>query len=406
MQYSVWDKDTSNFRSLSFSNKVTRCLNRSRNSSFQLCNATWDEAAPIIAQARNTLTLAEEPVIRSLLARNDRLLRIVKPKAASGNEGLIAYLPLNQKGVEALLTNKFGGTSPDPQWICAPHEAPDAVYIWLAFLPGMLARSLSEIAKGFQELGQQACTVFSRAANRSSQHVHETMGFLRAQQFYTECDPGLLVAFAEQPSLTKNPQSEVRIARHFEDIMQVMAVRSATYLAEQFCNYAEEFDGNDFCATHFLGTINGDAAGCIRIRFFSDFAKIERLAVRIEYRNSRLAYQLVRAAIHHCRMKGYRTLYGHSRLDLTRFWRVFGFRERADRETFSFANVRYVEMILEMEPAKHAIDLSAPPMMLIRPEGAWDRPGPLDLSTSEADPRRRKLLQERTRTILEKSISV
>jgi predicted GNAT family N-acyltransferase len=396
MEYKAWADDTRNFRSLAFSETVSRCLDRSRNADVDFDVASWEETATVLSQARQSLDLADDATIQGLLARNDKLLRIVRCRRVEGRVGLFAYLPLNHRGLEALLTSEFEGKTPNPSWICGKDEAPEAVYIWLAYMPGMLAGSLGEIARGFQALAQQACTVFSRAANAGSRRVHKTMGFLSAQQFYPECDPGLLVAFAEKTPPIKKSESSVRVARQLDDMMKIMAVRSATYLA----------DGNDFCATHFLGTIDGDAAGCIRVRFFSGFAKIERLAVRVEYRNSRLAYELVRAAIHHCRMKGYRTLYGHSRLDLTRFWRVFGFRERADRESFSFANVRYVEMLLETEPSDQAVDLTAAPMVLIRPEGAWDRPGPLDLSPSEADPRRRELLLRRTRTVLEKNIAI
>ena len=202
----------------------------------------------------------------------------------------------------------------------------------------------------------------------------------------------------------RRPVLDVRIARSVEDIFQVFSVRSATYIAEQFCLYGEEFDGNDFCSTQFLGTVDGDAAGCLRLRFFDGFAKLERLAVRAEYRQSRLAYQLVRAAITHCQKKGYRKVLGHSRLDLVRFWRVFGFKPIESRPGFSFANVKYTEILLDLDADPTAVTIDADPMVVIRPEGAWDRPGPFDLSASALDPRRKQLLAERTRTIRRQDI--
>src|ERR1700730_10493326 len=39
--------------------------------------------------------------------------------------------------------------------------------------------------------------------------------------------------------------AEVRIARSFDDLLMVYSVRSAVYIAEQECPFAEEFDGND-----------------------------------------------------------------------------------------------------------------------------------------------------------------
>src|ERR1700739_1083626 len=86
----------------------------------------------------------------------------------------------------------------------------------------------------------------------------------------------------------------IRIARDPSDLMLVTAIRSAVYMAEQDCPYDEEFDGNDFAATHLIGYVGSEPAGCLRIRHFADFAKIERLAVRHEFRSTRLAFKLVR----------------------------------------------------------------------------------------------------------------
>src|ERR1700730_18055582 len=92
-------------------------------------------------------------------------------------------------------------------------------------------------------------------------------------------------------------RAEVRIARSFDDLFMVYAGRSAVYIAEQECPFAEEFDGNDNCARDVIELVKGEPAGCIRIRFFYDFAKIERLAVLKRFRQSMLASDLVLAGI-------------------------------------------------------------------------------------------------------------
>jgi predicted GNAT family N-acyltransferase len=97
------------------------------------------------------------------------------------------------------------------------------------------------------------------------------------------------VAVAQQRS---DRNAEVRIARGFDDLLMVYSVRSAVYIAEQECPFAEEFDGNDHCATHFIGFIDGEPAGCLRARFFHDFVKLERLAVLKRFRKSMLASEL------------------------------------------------------------------------------------------------------------------
>ena len=51
-----------------------------------------------------------------------------------------------------------------------------------------------------------------------------------------------------------------------EALAQAFAIRSQVYIGEQKCPYEEEFDGNDFCATHFVAYIDGEPAGTLRVR--------------------------------------------------------------------------------------------------------------------------------------------
>ena len=110
----------------------------------------------------------------------------------------------------------------------------------------------------------------------------------------------------------KADELSVTIARTLEDSCVSRRFAAPSTCAEQKCPYDEEFDGNDFSATHLIGYVGNEPAGCLRIRYFADFAKIERLAVRQEFRKTRLAFQIVRAGIEFCRAKGYRRIYGHS----------------------------------------------------------------------------------------------
>ncbi len=164
--------------------------------------------------------------------------------------------------------------------------------------------------------------------------------------------------------------------------MRVASVRSAVYLGEQECPYEEEYDGNDFTAVHLIGYAGDEPAGCIRIRHFADFAKVERLAVRREFRNTRLSFMLVKAAIELCRVKGYRRIYGHAQRRLLDFWSRFGAVPFAGGKEFAFSDFDYVEVMLEIEPHPDAIRLGTDPFVIIRPEGRWHEPGILERSSS------------------------
>jgi predicted GNAT family N-acyltransferase len=180
-----------------------------------------------------------------------------------------------------------------------------------------------------------------------------------------------------------NPRAiTVRIARDPNDLMLVTAIRSAVYLAEQDCPIEEEFDGNDLVAAHFIGFIGKEPAGCLRVRFFGEFAKVERLAVRHQYRRSRLSFKLVQASVDYVRRKGFKRIYGQAQDRLVDFWAHFGAKPLGHNRKLTFSDFSYTEMVLELEPGDDTITLDSDPYLIIRPEGDWDRPGVLDLSAS------------------------
>ncbi len=398
------ETQTSSFRRFAFSEKVWRCLDRANRSKAALIPTDRAVILEQLKRMRNQISIASEAVVCSILDINPFAIQVSGDRVS--NPGLLALLPLNDQGFAAIADGSFSGLNPDPSWICAPSNQPTALYIWLVIMPGSFGRLLSAIGSAIDPIANKPCPMFSRSVTSHSERLHKGAGFMSARNYFPDADADLLVVFPQQKlPEPKRPVLDVKVARSVEDIFKVFSVRSATYIAEQFCLYDEEFDGNDFCSTQFLGQVDGDAAGCVRLRFFNGFAKLERLAVRAEYRQSRLAYKLVREALDHAARKGYRRVLGHSRLDLIRFWRVFGFKPIEGRPEFSFAGVRYQEIMAELEIHPAMIAETVEPLVILRPEGAWDRPGPFDLNISAQDPKRQKLLEERTRTIKGQSVA-
>jgi predicted GNAT family N-acyltransferase len=174
----------------------------------------------------------------------------------------------------------------------------------------------------------------------------------------------------------------ISVARTLSDMMQVIAIRSAVFMADQICPYEEEFDGNDFCATHLIGYLGSEPASCLRVRFFADFVKLERLAVRREYRHTRLAFQTVRAGIELARKKGFRRMYGHAQDRLVNFWAHFGFKPLGTGRKLVFSDFSYTEMVAEVEPHADPIRIGSDPYVIIRPEGEWHVAGVLDASST------------------------
>ena len=176
----------------------------------------------------------------------------------------------------------------------------------------------------------------------------------------------------------------IRIARDPNDLMLVTAIRSAVYLAEQDCPIEEEFDGNDLVAAHFIGFVGSEPAGCLRVRFFGEFAKVERLAVRHQFRRSRVSFKLVQASVEYIRRKGFRKIYGQAQDRLVDFWAHFGAKPLGHNRKITFSDFSYTEMVLDIEPGPDTITLDSDPYVIIRPEGVWDRPGVLDVSAGRA----------------------
>ncbi|MBV9062149.1 MAG: GNAT family N-acetyltransferase [Alphaproteobacteria bacterium] len=165
-------------------------------------------------------------------------------------------------------------------------------------------------------------------------------------------------------------------------IQRVFAVRAAVFMSEQDCPYDEEFDGNDFCATHILGLANDEPAAVLRVRFFAEFAKLERLAVLPRFRRTLISKMVVDAGIEIARRKGYRALYGHAQKRLARFWSRFGFQPLKKNFKLVYSDHEYIEMAAYIEPHESPITMMSDPYIIVRPEGDWDSLGALDRSAA------------------------
>lgn len=373
------------YKSVAFTDRFARHLEkRSAAGSIVSRAATSSEAVALAARMRGEgVPVADDDAILQVLAHNPDVIRM-SVRADGGQPGFLAYLPLRPTGLDALLAGRLDRRSPPPALLCRAGEAPVAIYLWAVYSPGSFLPAMAAVAAHFDTIAPQGVALFTSAATPPAARLFRSLGFVAATAAYPRIAPDVLAIMPPPEQAMRNdrdspPRAVVtRVARSIEDAMKVFAIRAATYLHEQHCPFDEEFDGNDFCAAHLIGEIGGEPAGCIRLRFFGGFVKLERLAVRPEFRTSSLAFRLVRAAIDYARDKGFTRLYGHSRADLVAFWSRFGFREVEGRPHFAFSGVDYVEMSCSIAPAAHPIDLDRSPYELIRPEGDWDRPGPLD----------------------------
>jgi predicted GNAT family N-acyltransferase len=175
---------------------------------------------------------------------------------------------------------------------------------------------------------------------------------------------------------------EARVAATPDDIQKVFALRAAVFMSEQNCPYDEEFDGNDYCATHVLCLVDGEPAAVVRLRFFAEFAHLGRLAVLPKFRRTLIAKVAIENAMELCRRKGYRLIYGQSQKRLVKFWSKFGFQPMRKNANLVFSDHEYVEISAELPAHEDPIAITSDPYVIIRPEGKWDEPGVLDQSAA------------------------
>jgi predicted GNAT family N-acyltransferase len=383
--------EKSSYKTIRFTDRFEKLIAARGHRNYHTSRAvTFDEARFLARKLQNAVgQVAPDEALGRVLAHNPETIRMVDRE--DGKEpAFLAYLPLNDAGFQALQTGQLDRRNPATALLARVGEDIAALYIWCAYSPGNFIPAIAAIAAHFEVIAPKGLPLFTSAATPAAARLFNSLGFGRARDHYADADDDILVVFRSDPALPEQasvapqpaPRTTTRVSRTIEDVMKVFSIRAATYMHEQACPYEEEFDGNDFCAAHILGEVDGEPAGCIRIRFFGDFVKIERLAVRAEFRSSTLAFRLVRAAFDYCRAKGFRKAYGHARHDLVNFWSRFGFEPIAGRPAFAFSDVDYVEMEAPVSPSNDVIGIGRSPFELIRPEGAWDQPGPLDRSAT------------------------
>jgi predicted GNAT family N-acyltransferase len=301
-------------------------------------------------------------------------------------------LMLNRAGMSALFDGSLNVADPDLSMITQQNEKPAGIYVWCVHAPGIVAGGMPLTVEKISTRLYRDVDIYARAATAHGLKLMKTMGF-EPRPKYAGIEHSSIHVYRRkhhervQPPIYDNHSARVEtqretvtIARTLEDVMRVMTIRSAVYVGEQACPYAEEFDGNDFTATHLIGYVGDEPAACMRIRYFADFAKVERLAVRREFRKTRISFQISKAAIELCRAKGYRRIYAHAQKRLLKFFDRLGFRPLEGGREFIFSDFDYVEIVLDTTPHPHAISLGIDPYIMIRPEGRWHLPGVLERS--------------------------
>lgn len=126
------------------------------------------------------------------------------------------------------------------------------------------------------------------------------------------------------PDKLVDAEIRVTLAESVSEMSMCWAIRATVFLTLPGRRFTEQYDANEFSCGHLLVYVGGEPAGTMRLRWFADFVRFERLAIREEFRSLKVFRALVDFAMRLCAAKGYRAVIGVSRAKGLPFWRRLG----------------------------------------------------------------------------------
>lgn len=134
---------------------------------------------------------------------------------------------------------------------------------------------------------------------------------------------------------------------HHADLIKI---RTEVFMQEQHVSAADEWDGLDEDALHFLAlSADGDAIGCARLLHETlgenNSYHIDRVAIRNSFRNQGIGHQLMQYVIAYCKKTApENAIYLHAQTERRHFYETLGFIAEGDE--FMDAGIPHISMHL------------------------------------------------------------
>ena len=164
----------------------------------------------------------------------------------------------------------------------------------------------------------------------------------------------------------------IRIAGRMEDTLQAFAVRAACFIGEQDVPYSEEFDGQDFGATHLLAYLRDEPVGTLRIRWFQSFAMPERLAVMQRFRGHEVGQLLLERARALAESRGCNILYTRVSPAQATYLEKHGWRRLDDGQTPGGRPT--AALVRPVDPAKQSAEIADTDALALSTQYRLDMP--------------------------------
>ena len=161
------------------------------------------------------------------------------------------------------------------------------------------------------------------------------------------------------------------IVRSDEDFAGMKHIRREVFVKEQGIPEEKEFDGNDFCATHILASVDGKPVGTMRIRYFSDFVKFERMAVLKDFRKTLVADKIMKKGFDFVSKKGYTSVYGVCKKELLNRWQKCGYAPIEGAPKVIQNGMVLIPIRRQLEKNENALQITTHPFILNAKEDCW-----------------------------------
>jgi predicted GNAT family N-acyltransferase len=116
-----------------------------------------------------------------------------------------------------------------------------------------------------------------------------------------------------------------KVVTNLDDLIRVFTVRDIVFIEEQKVPYKIERDKYDYSSIHVLGEDNGEPFAAGRIRPVGEYAKLERIAIRKQYRGKHLGHKLTDFMLETARSRGFKKFKLHAQTYLANFYKKHGF---------------------------------------------------------------------------------
>lgn len=170
----------------------------------------------------------------------------------------------------------------------------------------------------------------------------------------------------------ENKSIEIVVVQNQADFDEVMKIRRVVFVDEQKIPAEQEFDGNDFVSTHILAKVDGVGVGTMRIRYFADFTKFERMAVLRGFRKTSVSSDIMNKGFEFVSRKGYRQVYGMCKKELLNRWRECGYERIEGAPVLRHNGMELIPIKRELPKDPKALHICSHPELLTAREDAWD----------------------------------